>query len=297
MQAEGAMQMLASLVIPEESFLEALRWAKEMSEKLLLMQVSFLHLCLQLACECAKAEMMACEFCLRDPQAPLSKRRVTEMQKQTLCQLHDKLITYKEQSAQYLPAFDDQAADKYSVGTCLSARAVFASLCSCAEDICQAFTESWTRDVDKISATIGESIPAWQHVKSALLAPENAAVREALVSNPKYTALSQLAQELRGQHALISKATVGLMDASVVKKTGDMVAYAMETVTFTYILWRVTVAWPSNIANVPQAEQAVQQLRKELAKSRFELTDELEQELSAWESGDRLTASKKQRVA
>ena len=61
-----------------------------------------------------------------------------------------------------------------------------------------------------------------------------------------------------------------------------------DTVVFHYFLHHVAVAWPENILNNIQMEPAVTKLRETLKPYGVTFTDQMEEEIKLWLSGDRI---------
>ena len=108
---------------------------------------------------------------------------------------------------------------------------------------------------------------------------------EALCANEKYSGLGHLCQELQGQLAHVKgiQSKIGF-DPELLKRVRDDIRLGVETVVYTYCVWRFTRAWRT-IDNQPEALKAVDELRNAIKPSKVVLTDQIEEYLALWTEG------------
>ena len=75
-----------------------------------------------------------------------------------------------------------------------------------------------------------------------------------------------------------------LVEAAVLTRCKDVGDHGVETVAFTFFVFKVTPVW-KDITNVTLAAKAVTALRAELGPSGVVLTAQMEELLKTWESG------------
>ena len=73
-------------------------------------------------------------------------------------------------------------------------------------------------------------------------------------------------------------------DPELLKRVRDDIRLGVETVVYTYCVWRFTRAWRT-IDNQPEALKAVDELRNAIKPSKVVLTDQIEEYLALWTEG------------
>ena len=138
-----------------------------------------------------------------------------------------------------------------------------------ADAIMSRFGDSWTHNLKQLIISVEGICPDWRPQREDLL--NQADLCKKMRDNKHYNKIGALARELKDQRTMIKKFQGNQtfcrpVDASVLKHAGQAVDFGVETVAFTYLLFRVQSSWLT-IDDVPQAEQAVLKLKADLAPS------------------------------
>lgn len=149
------------------------------------------------------------------------------------------------------------------------------------------FAARWAADIKKLVGALQQACPQWSSFRETLL--DNTSMVEEMCSNPRYGQIGPLQQQLNRLVRFIKHVHAdrrgALVDAELMKTAKDTADFGVETVAFTFFLYKVTRSW-KDIVNVAVASKAVETLRKELAPSGIVLTAQMESHLQAWARGD-----------
>ena len=151
------------------------------------------------------------------------------------------------------------------------------------------FSSSWSSDLQSMIADLDKSCPRWEPHRESLL--DHPDMTKAMCENKRYGNIGPVCQELRTQLKLLKAMhtdnMMPLIDAGLGLRCKSAADFGVETVAFTYCLFTLTVTLPA-LDNQTLITNAVQKMRDELAVSKVPLTNQMEEKIKAWTSGDML---------
>ncbi|CAK0885524.1 unnamed protein product, partial [Prorocentrum cordatum] len=284
---------VSAISVELSAFSPALSWAEEAGDKALSTQLTYLYNAASLLVHVMKMKRFAdVTFA---PGAAMKDAKVTE---ETLKMVCDGRASYNAfDTCVSLAGGSDLFADN---GDPYHSKAFHSivdfepfnrSIRACFVAVQGAFGGSWSSNLAALRGAIEEGCPNWQWAKDTLL--DHVDLCDALCKNEKYSSLSPLAAEIKRQVKLIKRADhypclpplvdpKGLKDSVI---AGDL---GIETVSFTFAIYKLLKSWPGSVLSKPEAEKQVIALKKSLEPSKVQLSDQINLELNRWEDGTRL---------
>ena len=169
--------------------------------------------------------------------------------------------------------------------------AVNKSVVAEAVHILHVFGASWSADLTALADGIESACPDWHGARDTIL--DHPDLVSALCDNPDYSAVGPLSAELKSQIKLVKSIGTfhsgALVDAALLSRAAQVADYGVETVAYTFVLWKLTRSWLS-IDNQTMAEGEVEELKAKLVPTRVTLCDQLECEIEAWLDGSKVKA-------
>lgn len=281
-----SLSALVSATIPDDVTNEALAWAKNVGDKPLLQQVYFFDHAISFMRDLAQAELLHRRCASK---SKMSERCISEEQVEIWNVLRTKQDALRSFLEAHWQAVLFPTADPYHLrtlhGVFSDVQAFGAQANAEMERLASAFREMWVRDLRSLTSEIQQACPVWEPFREQLCT--NPKVCEQLCNNPKYGSIGVLAGELKKQVKFVKVLNrQGVMvPPDVVTEAASAADHGVETVGFTYFVFRVIRGFPKQLTTQAAAAAAVEQLKKELKPSKLVLTDEMNELLNKWESG------------
>ncbi|CAK0899474.1 unnamed protein product [Prorocentrum cordatum] len=279
---------LADSVLPDPIVNNVVKWAASCGDPVLLQQALYLSNSHAFAKSLAAARVLG-EAVLN--HAKIDKRAITQAQVNVLKDTrarHAGFEAFLKENAKQL--CDCESVDVAShipiLKQFVNPKALGPVLLEQSLTIQSRFAETWTKDLESLCEQVEASCPNYAPVRESLLS--NDVMIETLTNNPKYGGIGKLTSLMKEYRRLVkvlhADRQPALISAEVTKKTKELIDLGVETVAFTFFIWKVKVAW-KDVVNPTLAKKNVEQLRLELKPSGVTLTQQMEDYLKAWGDG------------
>ena len=297
----AVLQLWSTAAVDQNNFARAMEWAQSTGDRLLMLQLQALDLVLKLGRAYAGLAL-ASDAVLG---AKLKERAVTSQHIEmiSLLRTQHKLFNDFYSVALNETIFDDDQVILDNAqfmhvelfercsdhpGGFLNIRNFFTDAERKVNEIEGVFGASWQRDISMLSKSIDTICPKWQLHRDSILS--NPAIWQAFLDMPqKHTSgLGPMASQLSEQLDLMEKLSPLPVPAAEIMSAKRARDLGTETVVFGFVVRCVKHEWPKSDAasSVAEAREAIKQLRGQVIG--HTLTQEMEDELKAWDKGERL---------
>ena len=275
----------------ESAVVSTLDWAATASDLKLTVQGQYFHSLLELAKALAKARAIA--------KTALGKAKnegeeISQEQVDMVLNLRSRHGVYSNFMQNHVVSdlFPEQGNDLTHVSELkglVNPAVLHARMGQEVADTLGVFSSSWSSDLQSMIADLDKSCPRWEPHRESLL--DHPDMTKAMCENKRYGNIGPVCQELRTQlklnKAIHTDRGMPMIEAELESRCKSAADFGVETVAFTYCLFTLTVTLPA-LDNQALITNVVQKMRDELAVSKVPLTNQMEEKIKAWTSGDML---------
>ena len=289
---DASIKAISDSTLPKSEVQSCLKWATDTADSLLHIQLQCCSLVRDLFVSVCNAEIATRKY-FRTGIA-INERKVSDVQIEILHDLRSTFGAFEKFVEGSLHAFDSEEILKDHMHVncfddIMDLKSVHASVQSEVRRLESRFGSSWSEDFNKIVAAVTAYCPRWHDKKECLLSERGMVTEMMNMSEKHVNAIGPLCHELKAMEATVKKLTNGckLVDANFMKTVHTTIQFGIETVVYRSILVCTEKDWHS-LSSPAECAAAVKELRERINGKGVELSDELQECLDSWESGDKL---------
>jgi len=264
-------------------FLAAAKWCQETGALQLQLQISYLHRLCNFAISIAKGYASIAAIC----DLPLGKSLTGPEHIQAVKDIVSAGSSFKAIIEKHADPFDVEIEGLNMLQGLIRPQSVNTCLLDDCRTTLLKFSTKWTYILNTLSSAIEGACPAWLPFRNAILC--HPGIISALTENPKYTSIGTLSRTLKDQRSLVRGCngleSGPLVSAQTLKRAQEAMDMGTETVAMTFTMFRITKQWVK-IDNVPELLAVLTQLRADLAPTKVNLPEQVEDLLKTLKAGE-----------
>ena len=222
-------------------FKEAMSWATKTSDTLLFGQLTVLHAVHSVLKAVASVQVMAREVLVVGGAGG----KISEEQATAVKDMRARYAAFQSMidgSPSVFAALVTDASHIVVLDGILKREVFQANLADCISKCVLKFSTRWSSDMTVLCDALDQACPSWEPVRDTLL--DEKIMVKAMVDNERYSSIAPLMNEVRNQIKLVksihSDRRGALVDAGLIQRAVRCSDFAVETVAFTFYLFKVS---------------------------------------------------------